>query len=73
MKSLDVIAEEWALCTNCELHKTRRNGAVITGEGPSRAEYMLIYDIPSKEDMLMGAPMRAVLDTQYLEILEAGG
>jgi uracil-DNA glycosylase family 4 len=34
---------------------------------------MLIYDMPSKEDMQVGLPLRSVLDIQYTEILEASG
>lgn len=73
MKSLDVIHEEWALCTRCELHETRRRGAVVDGEGPSAPQFMLIYDMPSQDDMAVGAPMRSILDVQYLEVMEASG
>lgn len=73
MSAIDTIREDWELCERCPLHCTRGSGSVVVGDGPERAQYMLIYDMPSKEDMLLGATMSSALDCSYLEIFEAGG
>lgn len=72
-EEVERIRQEWGLCTRCPLHESRGERYVVIGAGPVKAKYMLIYDVPNKEDTHFGEPLMNALDNTYLEIFEAGG
>jgi DNA polymerase len=52
--SLDKVAAEVRACTQCDLHKGRKNS--VPGEGPSKAEIMFIGEGPGFHEDQQGRP-----------------
>lgn len=48
------IVNEISMCRNCELHATRTN--TVPGEGPLRAEVMVVGEAPGKDEDSCGKP-----------------
>jgi len=53
-ETLAQIAKEVSVCTNCELHKSRKKA--VPGEGPAQAEIMFIGEGPGFHENEQGRP-----------------
>jgi DNA polymerase len=53
-ETLDKIAQEVSVCTDCTLHKTRKRA--VPGEGPANAEIMFIGEGPGFHENEQGRP-----------------
>jgi uracil-DNA glycosylase family 4 len=66
---LDQIASEVAVCTNCNLHHSRK--LAVPGEGPADAEIMCIGEAPGFHENEQGRPFVGAAG-KFLEELLAG-
>lgn len=53
-KSLRVLRDKWAGCTKCSLAQHRGSASVIFGAGHFRADFLLIVDSPTADDISDG-------------------
>jgi uracil-DNA glycosylase family 4 len=53
-QSLDVVASEVTVCTECSLWKTRKNA--VPGEGSPKARVMLVGEAPGHSEDVQGRP-----------------
>ncbi len=67
--SLLKVAEEVTICTRCSLHQSRKRS--VPGEGPSKADIMLIGEGPGFHENEQGRPFVGAAG-KYLEELLAG-
>jgi uracil-DNA glycosylase family 4 len=70
-KILREIAEEVAVCKNCSLHYSRKNG--VPGEGPADTEIMLIGEGPGFYENEQGRPFVGASGKFLTELLLSGG
>lgn len=54
---LKVLKEAWIDCERCGLATTRRKGGILFGQGPCDADYLVVTDAPSEDDMMQGYSM----------------
>jgi uracil-DNA glycosylase len=70
-ETLAQIAEEVSVCTNCELHKTRKKS--VPGVGPANAEIMLIGEGPGQNENEQGLPFVGQAGKFLSELLSQAG
>jgi len=70
-ETLDQIASEVAVCTNCALHKGRIMS--VPGEGPANAEIMLIGEGPGATEDAQGRPFIGAAGKFLVELLGQAG
>lgn len=58
-------------CTGCKLHRTRR--MVVVGKGNIPAKVMIIGEIPSKTDELLGTANMGPIGNTLTSLLQAAG
>ncbi len=68
-ETLAQVAQEVAVCTRCELHRSRKNS--VPGEGPAHSEIMLIGEGPGFHENEQGRPFVGAAG-KFLEELLAG-
>ncbi len=66
------ICAEWKDCKKCPLHEIR-NGAVVAGEGPATAKFVLVYDCASIEDNASDGALSTIADKTLREVLQYVG
>jgi len=54
---LKVLKEAWINCERCALASTRKKGGILFGQGPCDADYLVVTDAPSEDDMMQGYAM----------------
>jgi DNA polymerase len=65
------IAKEVAVCTKCELHRSRKKA--VPGEGPANAEIMLIGEGPGFYENEQGRPFVGASGQFLTQLLEQAG
>ncbi len=70
-ETLAQIATEVSVCTNCELHKTRKKS--VPGVGPANAEIMLIGEGPGFNENEQGLPFVGQAGKFLSELLAQAG
>jgi uracil-DNA glycosylase len=70
-ETLAQIASQVAVCTNCELHKTRKKS--VPGVGPANAEIMLIGEGPGANENEQGLPFVGQAGKFLSELLAQAG
>ena len=70
-KALKEIGGQIAVCTNCELHHSRKNA--VPGEGPVDARIMLIGEGPGFHENEQGLPFVGASGKFLTELLNSGG
>ncbi|MGD2155668.1 MAG: uracil-DNA glycosylase, partial [Anaerolineales bacterium] len=68
---LDQVANEVSVCTNCELHYSRKNA--VPGEGPKDAEIMFIGEGPGFHENEQGRPFVGAAGRFLEELLASIG
>lgn len=53
-KKLRVLRDKWMGCTKCGLSKLRGNASVVFGAGPYNADFLVLMDAPTIEDVEQG-------------------
>lgn len=69
--SLDIIADEIAVCTKCTLHQSRTNA--VPGEGPDNAQIMFIGEGPGFHEDQSGRPFVGASGNFLTELIESIG
>lgn len=69
--SLQDVREELGECRRCSLHTTRTN--IIFGQGPERAELIIVADAPGPEDDRLAAPVQGAAGELLDKMLAAIG
>lgn len=72
-KELKVLKEAWIECERCDLARTRRKGGILFGQGPYNADYLVITDAPSEDDMMQGYPMSDSAGQLVIGLLNEAG
>jgi uracil-DNA glycosylase family 4 len=70
-ESLAQVAQEVAICTRCELHRTRKQA--VPGEGPADSEIMLIGEGPGFHENEQGRPFVGAAGKFLEELLAQAG
>src|SRR5512138_1865917 len=70
-EELSEVAKEVAVCTRCELHRSRKNA--VSGEGPASAEIMFIGEGPGFYENEQGRPFVGAAGKFLDELLEKTG
>jgi len=70
-ETLTQIAKEVSVCTNCELHRSRKKA--VPGEGPARAEIMFIGEGPGFHENEQGRPFVGAAGKFLDQLLEQAG
>jgi DNA polymerase len=70
-ETLAQIAQEVSVCEKCELHKTRKKS--VPGEGPDKAEIMLIGEGPGFYENEQGRPFVGAAGSFLNELLAQAG
>jgi uracil-DNA glycosylase len=70
-ESLAQVAQEVAICTRCELHRTRKQS--VPGEGPANSEIMLIGEGPGFHENEQGRPFVGAAGKFLEELLAQAG
>ncbi|MEK6222345.1 MAG: uracil-DNA glycosylase [Chloroflexota bacterium] len=68
---LEIIAEETAICTKCELNQSRKNA--VPGAGPSDAQIMFIGEGPGFHENEQGLPFVGAAGNFLNELLKIAG
>jgi uracil-DNA glycosylase family 4 len=70
-ENLAQVAQEVAICTRCELHRTRKQA--VPGEGPADSEIMLIGEGPGFHENEQGRPFVGAAGKFLEELLAQAG
>jgi len=70
-ETLTQIAKEVSVCTNCELHRSRKKA--VPGEGPAHAEIMFIGEGPGFHENEQGRPFVGAAGKFLDQLLEQAG
>src|ERR671922_1427148 len=70
-KKLEKLAKQIKVCTLCELHRSRTEA--VPGEGPTRAEIMLIGEGPGASEDKQGRPFVGASGKFLDELLAQAG
>src|SRR5215831_19127106 len=70
-KELELVDSEIMSCTNCELHKSRKNA--VPGDGPADAKIMFIGEGPGQNEDEQGHPFVGAAGKLLTELLESVG
>src|SRR5690349_7285657 len=70
-KKLEKLAKQIKVCTLCELHRSRTEA--VPGEGPRRAEIMLIGEGPGASEDKQGRPFVGASGKFLNQLLEEAG
>ena len=70
-ETIQQIASEVSVCTNCALHKTRKKS--VPGEGPANAEIMFIGEGPGMNEDIQGRPFVGAAGKFLDQLLQQAG
>jgi DNA polymerase len=70
-QKLEKLAKQIKVCTRCELHRSRNEA--VPGEGPPRAEIMLIGEGPGATEDKQGRPFVGASGKLLAQLLEQAG
>jgi DNA polymerase len=70
-QDLERLAKQIVVCTKCELHRSRKKA--VPGEGPTRAEIMLIGEGPGARENEQGRPFVGASGKFLDQLLEQAG
>ena len=70
-QELERLAKEIAVCTKCELHRSRKKA--VPGEGPTHAEIMFVGEGPGFHENEQGRPFVGAAGKFLDELLEKAG
>lgn len=69
-KKLRVLRDKWVGCTKCSLSKLRSNASIVFGNGPYNADFLLLMDAPTIDDVEQGVLLCGEVGQLVSDMLE---
>jgi len=70
---LRVLRDKWMGCTKCSLSKIRNNASIVFGAGPYNADFLVLTDSPTKEDIQTGVTLSGDAGQLVEDMLDKAG
>jgi uracil-DNA glycosylase family 4 len=72
-KKLEVIRETWGDCHRCSLRATHPSPEIVFGAGVPEADFLIVTEAPSAEDVLEGAILTGEEGEVFFTVVRAAG